>query len=314
METHASSPGKIILFGEHAVVYGQPAIAAPVSQLRASAAVADRERKGVRLLAPDLGQDVLLRDAPGADALAAAVRQLQARAGLKRLPPLTIMVQSAIPIASGLGSGAAIVAALIRALARHLQRPDLAENEAVSAMTYEVEKIYHGTPSGIDNTVVSYEQTVYFVRRRPENLIDLFTSTKSLRLLLADTGIHSSTRLVVGHVRKQWQANQARYERIFVSCGTVAAEARQAIEAGDHFRVGELMDKNQQLLREMGVSAPELDRLVGAAKKAGALGAKLSGAGWGGNMIALVNEQTVEPVRQALVDAGARTVLESAVG
>ncbi len=307
--TRATAPGKIILFGEHAVVYGRPAIAAPVSQLRATAVVEDSLTPGIRLIAPDLNADVLLHEAPPDDPVAAVVLQLQTAAHLTHLPDLTITITSQIPVASGLGSGAAITAAVIRALAAHLGLTDLVSDEWVSNLTFEIEKIHHGTPSGIDNTVVAYERPVYFERIQPHNRIEPFAVAQPLRLLVADTGQSSSTKVVVGDVRRQWQAEPATFEAIFDGCGHIARAARQAIEAGDLAEVGRLMNDNHRLLQAMTVSSPALDGLVAAAQACGALGAKLSGAGRGGNMIALVTPERETAVRQALLRASARTVI-----
>lgn len=305
------APGKVILFGEHAVVYGQPAIAAPVTQVQARVVVVDGSRPGILIIAPDLNQETWLADAPDDDALATAVRLVMKAGGLAELPPLTITVSSTIPIASGLGSGAAIAAGVVRGLARHLSRPELATNEQVSALTYEVEKIHHGTPSGIDNTVVAYERAVYFRRQVPVNVIETFGVARPVHLLVADTGVRSSTKVVVGDVRRQWEADPARFDKIFANCGRIADEARVALERGDLARLGELMNENHRWLQEMTVSSLALDRLVVAAQAAGALGAKMSGAGRGGNMIALVEEGLLERVREGLDAAGARSVLSS---
>lgn len=311
--TQATAPAKVILFGEHAVVYGQPAIAAPVSEVRAAALVADSAPSGVRLVAPEIGEAYWLADAGEEDPLAAAVRFVQEAADLSRLPNLTITVRSKIPISGGLGSGAAAAAAMIRALALHLGREDLASNESVSSLTYKVEELHHGTPSGIDNTVVAYEQLVYFVRQSPDNVIETFRPGQPLRLLIADTGVRSSTRAVVGDVRRQWQMDPEHFEEIFAACGRIAAAARTALEAGDREKMGALMGENQTWLQQMTVSSKEVDRLVEAAMAAGALGAKLSGAGRGGNMIALVTEQSEAAVKEALSGAGALNVLATVV-
>jgi mevalonate kinase len=312
--TIATAPGKIILFGEHAVVYGRPAIAAPLSQVRARAVVSDGSADGsVRLIVPDLGQAIALHEADEENALAAAVRQLQRAAQIDRLPPLTITVSSQIPIASGLGSGAAITAAIIRAMAQHLGLAEFVENSAVSDLTYEVEKIYHGTPSGIDNTVVAFEQPVYFQRGQARNRIEPFAVTRPLRLIVADTGVSSSTRQVVADVRRQWQANRQQFDDLFDRCGAIAEQARHALQLGDLVRLGHLMTQNQALLQTMTVSSPELERLIATAVAAGAWGAKLSGAGRGGNMIAITPEWHEETVRQALLAAGARHVITTTI-
>jgi mevalonate kinase len=329
--TTASAPGKIILFGEHAVVYGQPAIAVPVSQVRATAVVEPIPADDILLHAPDLGYQLWYSAAPEGDPLAAAVRVIYAQL---ELPPtgLAITVSSNIPIASGLGSGAAIAAALIQAVAEHHGRVDLATPTAVSALTYEVERLHHGTPSGIDNTVVSHEQAVYFVRdlvtyapdiwqrlwqshpRLPLPTLETFRVRHPLRILIANTGIPAPTKESVGDVRRQWLADPATFEPLFKACGQIAQRARLAIEAGDLPLVGQLMLANHMLLRRLTVSSPELDTLVNTAVSAGALGAKLSGGGRGGNMIALVqNEDDAAAVLSALRRAGATAVLETVV-
>jgi mevalonate kinase len=309
----ASAPGKIILFGEHAVVYGRPAIAVPLSQARATAVVQTSRKKGVQLLAPDLGLDTSLAGAGNEDAIAMAVRQVQDAAGLDQLSHMTITVTSEIPIASGLGSGASITAAIIRALAGYLDLTHLVTDEWVSRLTYEVEKVHHGTPSGIDNTVVAYEKPVYFARRQPLNLIETFKIGEPLRLLVADTGVSSSTKTVVTDVRRSWQTDPHRFETVFDGCGHIAVAARAAIESGDQLEIGHLMTCNQALLVEMTVSSEELNHLVEVSISAGALGAKLSGGGRGGNMIALVTSETEETVHDALSRAGARAILRNVI-
>jgi mevalonate kinase len=311
--SRAAAPGKIILFGEHAVVYGRPAIAAPVQQKQATAVVEESAGDEVRLLAPDLMVAYNLSDAPEDDPLTTAVRLVQQTLRLDRFPPMTITVQSGIPIASGLGSGAAIAAALIRALLIHLGDPAEATPALVSRLTYEVEKLHHGTPSGIDNSVVAYERPIYFVRRQPENLIAPLRVGRPFRLIIADTGIASPTWIAVSDVRRQWEAHQAQFERLFDDCGAIAEEAGHCIEQGEIARLGALMNDNHRLLQEMTVSSPELDNLVEAAREAGALGSKLSGAGRGGNMIALVEEGGGAAVTQALYTAGASQVIETII-
>jgi mevalonate kinase len=308
--TEATAPGKIILFGEHAVVYGRPAIAAPISQLRAKATVTPSSSNHCYLIAPDLNRHDRLQDLPDDDALAMAARLMLKAAQIGSPPDVTIHVKSQIPIASGMGSGAAIAAAIIRALAQHLSRPDLQNNEMVSALTYEVEKIHHGTPSGIDNTVVAYEQPICFVRQSPKNQIEPFNVALPLRFVVADTGVRSSTKVAVGDVRRQYSEQPAKFTQIFDACGRITQAARQAIEAGDVQQVGQLMTENHTWLQRMTVSSPELDRLVNAALQVGALGAKLSGAGRGGNMIALVADEGMETaVCHALQKAGATVTI-----
>ena len=304
----ATAPGKIILFGEHAVVYGRPAIAVPVSQVRARAVVIAQPRAPggeVQLQAPDIGLQARLDDLPDTHPLALAVRSVLAELGLKRSPACTLRVTSTIPVAAGLGSGAAVSVAVIRAFATFLGHPLAAER--VSALAYEVEKLHHGTPSGIDNTVVTYALPVVFRRGQPLEVLRL---PAPFTVVIGDTGVRSPTAIAVGDLRRTWLAEPAHYEALFDAVAAIVQQARQKIESGAPERLGVLMDANHSYLQQMGVSAPLLDRLVEAAHTAGASGAKLSGGGRGGNMIALATPERAQAVADALREAGAvRTII-----
>ncbi len=300
----STAPGKVILFGEHAVVYERPAIAVPVTQVRATAtAEAASPGDGLTLVASDLGKSISLATAPEDDPLVAAAQLTLAHLSAAE-PDAILTIHSTIPIASGLGSGAAVSTALVRALASLLGHT--LEPAEVSALVFEVEKIHHGTPSGIDNIVVTYEQPVYFVRGRP---IERLSVGEPFTLLIGDTGTPSPTKKVVERVRRGWKREPARYDALFDQIGDIADEAYRAIETGDVEALGPLMDENHELLIELGVSSPKLDDLVEAARLTGAMGAKLSGAGRGGNMIALVEEDFAEEVAEALRETGAVRVI-----
>ena len=196
----------------------------------------------------------------------------------------------------------------MRVLAKFLGRE--LDAAAVSAVVYEVEKLYHGTPSGIDNTVIAHAQPVWFVRGQP---LQAFVVRRPFTIAIGDTGLKSPTKTAVGDVRAAWEADRARYERLFDQVGGIAEHARAAIESGDIEALGPLMDANHALLRDIGVSSGELERLVAAAKSAGAAGAKLVGGGRGGNMIALVDAGVRAAVERALIEAGARGVITTQV-
>lgn len=303
--TVAHAPGKVILFGEHAVVYGYPAIAVPVAKVKARAWIEPGEAgQGVVLAAPDLRQQILLREAPDDDPLASIVRLTLEACEAERDPDLTITVTSTVPIARGMGSGAAVSTAIVRALAQHLDR--WFSSRAISDLVYQTEILYHGTPSGIDNTVVAFEKPIWFVK---DEGWELFWVGSPLLLAIADTGVESSTREVVGDLRHRYLSEPLRYEPLFQRIGETVVAARSAIEQGHGEILGQLMDENHALLQELGVSCPELDRLVVAARDGGALGAKMSGAGWGGNMIAIVTEETRGRVDLMLRLAGANRVI-----
>lgn len=308
MKVSAQAPGKIILFGEHAVVYGRPAIAVPVAQVNVLVTV-EAAGGGVTVESRERGRQMPMGDLADDDPLAAIISRALRSLDIADSPNIKITIESTLPIAGGLGSGAAVSTAIARALAKYFGRELTAPQ--ISAMVYEVEKIHHGTPSGIDNTVIAFEQPVYYVR---PHVIETFSVPVPFQLAIADTGIASPTKIAVGDVRQAWEADKAKYESLFDRCGDIAEHARALIECGQPGELGTLMNENHKVLREMGVSCAELETLVSAALEGGAAGAKLSGAGRGGNMIALVTEANEASVRDALLRAGAKRVIATQVG
>ncbi len=305
------APGKIILFGEHAVVHGQPAIAVPLTAVQVKVTASPLPTGcGLQVFIPDREQ----RIDPTTDAAdplyTAAIFPVQI--ALERLsaplPNLLLTIELTIPVASGLGSGAALAAALIRATCSALEQP--LPLEEINRLVYEVEKRHHGNPSGIDNTVIVYGKPVYFVRgSAPET----FSIARPFTLLVADTGTGSPTKITVGDVGRLYAAEPERIGPIFNRIGKIAREARAAIESGSIDQLGPLMDENHALLAELTVSSPDLDRLCSAARAAGALGAKLSGGGRGGNLIALVEPERAPAVADALTRTGATRIIQTVV-
>jgi mevalonate kinase len=303
--TTATAPGKIILTGEHAVVYGRPAIAIPVWQATAQADVTDLPAgSGCRVNAPQIDLDAPLTDLPPEDAIALVTRLVLQRLALPQPPDWKIRLHSSIPIASGLGSGAAISAALVRAIFKHVGQA--IEPAEVSQIVFESERLYHGTPSGIDNTVIAYGEPVWFVKSRPP---EHFLPGGPFTIVIADSGIRAPTKETVGDVRSAWIADPDVYEAIFDAIATLVTDARRAIEAGDPMRLGMLFNENQALLAKLSVSSPALEHLIDAANSAGALGAKLSGGGRGGNIIALIEPVQARGIADALLTAGAKNVI-----
>jgi len=316
----ASAPGKIILFGEHAVVYGRPAIAVPVTQVHADVEVAESSRPGIWIHAPNVDLDAELNTLPSDHPLAAVIHNLFFSLGISPHPlsspngrgnkgeGLDITINSTIPVASGLGSGAAVSVALVRALSSALGRP--LSDDQVNAFAYEIERLHHGTPSGIDNTVITYASPVYFIKGHP---IETLKVGRPFTLVIGDTGISAPTKQSVGDVRRLWTKNNLRMEQVFDEIAQISLMARRIIECAQPEMLGELMDQNHTFLQEMTVSSSELDSLVRAARTAGALGAKMSGGGRGGNMIALVLPEMAEPVSRSLLAAGAKRTIVTQV-
>ncbi|MEP7285640.1 MAG: mevalonate kinase, partial [Chloroflexota bacterium] len=201
---------------------------------------------------------------------------------------------------SGLGSGAAITAALIRELSAALGSP--LEGDELNALVYKVEKVHHGTPSGIDNTVIVMNAPVYFVKGQPPRP---FRIGQPLTFVVADSGVQASTRETVNAVRDLYNFDPEAYRGFFEEIGAVVDDARNQIEQGNLKDIGQLMNRNHQMLSILSVSSPRLNNLVSAARQVGALGAKLSGGGRGGNIIALVEPDNAQRVADALRGAGA---------
>lgn len=304
--TTASAPGKIILFGEHAVVYGRPALAVPVTQVHADVEVLDSGHAGIWIDALDINLHAELNSLPSDHPIASVIHNFLFLSRFSPFPHLDIKITSTIPVASGLGSGAAVTIALTRALSSHLNHPMTDDAEAVNAFAYEIEKLYHGTPSGIDNTVVTYAKPVYFIKGQQ---IEMFKVGKPFTIVIADTGISAPTKESVADVRQLWINDKKRLDVIFDEIADISFSARRVIEEGWIEMLGTLMDENHTLLQELTISSPELDRLVSAARNAGASGAKLSGGGRGGNMIALIEDNKAQTIADALISAGAKRTI-----
>lgn len=306
--TTASAPGKVILIGEHAVVYGRPALAVPVSDLRARVRVEEGSETGVRLRAAQIDFDAWLHEMDEGHPLRRAVDLTLEALQLDSPPSLELEVDSDLPIAAGLGSGAAVTIAIMRGLGAHYGR-ELPPSEQ-STLAFEVEKLHHGTPSGIDNTVIAYGQPVSLIRGADPRLLQLGAP---FCLVLGDTGESSPTARAVAGVRQRREQDPKRYEALFDEIADLAIQAREALQEGQIDRLGPLLDRNQSCLEQLGVSTERLEKLIDAARAGGALGAKLSGAGLGGIMLALVEPSRSADVAAALRSAGAAGVYETEV-
>ena len=207
--------------------------------------------------------------------------------------------------ASGVGASAAQCTSLARALndTFNLNLDDEKINEAA----YEGEKAYHGTPSGIDNTASTYGGLIWFVKNLSggKNTMDLLQSPKKMPLVIGNTGITASTTEVVADVRRLKEENPKKFEKIFYEYKNLADEAKKALLEGDINSVANFMNQNHKLLQKITVSGDLNDKLVDIALRNGAIGAKMTGTGRGGLVIALTeNEDIQEKVAKAIEKEG----------
>lgn len=277
-----AASGKVILLGEHAVVYGQPALACPVLL---ETTVSVRAADGPLSLKLPTQQEPALWAALEDGRLRAALEQAL---GLFDLPHagVTLEIQSALPMGRGLGSSAALSIALLRALSAYTER-HLTESQLLEA-GLKLETCFHGTPSGLDHTCAALAKPLLFTRS-PWSVTPITLKDRAW-LLLMDSGGERSTAALVAGVRARLAEAPSLYQPRIEAIGRLVREGREALEAGDWVRLGACMQQNQVELEILGVSTPGLERLIRVALDAGALGAKLTGAGGGGMAVALFRE------------------------
>ena len=286
------APGKLILTGEHSVVHGHRAVALAVSR----------------------GTTVTLHDRPGPsglmDAPYADERLWPALATL--LPPegVGVQIESNLPVGRGMGSSASLAVALVRALAAREGR--VADFEECHRQGFLVERVFHGEPSGIDHAVSALGGAVSY--RRGANGPEIKAlPTPLLQLAVLDTGVAGNTAALVAGVRARRPAIDPILNRMGALSEQIIQQLREAARAPDLLILGELLDENHRLLQQIGVSTPAVDALVLQARAAGARGAKLSGAGGGGVVLALLEEpaRVLRVARETGADVFTVTVHES---
>ncbi len=282
--------GKVILLGEHAVVYGAPALAVGIDRgARAEAEALDGE--GASSLRVE-GWDVEVSDADASghslaqalQDLLRATREAQHALGEDPVGRVRVTAATELPPGGGLGCSAALGVAIARALDRG------GDDAEIGRRVMAWERVFHGTPSGIDAAVASSGGAVCFEKGRG---IEPVLLGAPLYLCVGSTGVGSSTRSMVEGVRRFAARRPEIARRTWEGITALVSNARLALAAGDVEGLGKLMDLNQMLLAGLFVSTDEIERLCALARDAGALGAKLTGAGGGGSVIALVRDPEV---------------------
>lgn len=308
-----SGKGKTILFGEHFVVYGFPAIAAGIAS-ETIAIVARINKPGWTL-------DDNRPEMPGYKEKKKKEQEISIENVIRYLgidlskTGIHIEFAGNLVCASGIGASAASCVALARALNEEFNLG--LDDDAINQAAYEGEKGYHGTPSGIDNTASTFGGLVWYVRNLQGGppTFEKLKLHKPVHLVIASTGLTASTTEVVGDVRAKREADPQWFDEIARDYNDLVHDARNALLNLKLKMVGHLMNRNHELLQELTVSCKELDDLVKIALDNGALGAKMTGTGRGGNQISLApDEKTMNIIADALERNGAAAVWKTSFG
>lgn len=307
----ASAPAKIILFGEHFVVYGEPAIVLAIDR-RAYATVDLNDDKSLQVQSSNLKLKGCFKDGmfkvEQGDAREARSRFEPVRLAVEKVLAkyganigLNVEINSTVPVAAGLGSSAAVVAAVTAGVGALLKVK--MSKEDVFAIALEAEKTVHGTPSGVDPAIATYGGSILFQTDTGFKPLEV---KAQIPLVIGDTGVERYTRIQVEKVRRIADNYPQVMEPLRKAAREIVLRGIDALKENDLDTLGELMNINQALLYGIGVSDESLEWLINAARKAGALGAKLTGAGGGGCMIALANDEKLGTVQDAIMRAGGR--------
>lgn len=284
----SEAPAKVIFFGEHSVVYGYPALAAAIS-LKTTVEINKKNLQTSFLRSDPLNIEWRLdKEAPEAlKPLERIIELIENESGKSLRKGLYIRIKSDVKPGSGLGSSASVAVALTGALFKYYDW-DTDLNE-INKIAYEAEKVAHGTPSGIDNTIATYGGFVKFVKKEKDPLIEKTIIEETFPIILVDTGLGRSTKVAVSKVRKLFERHSSFVKKIFETIGNIAERVWDYItlKKVDLNILGDLMNLNHGLLNAIGVSNYVIEDIVDTAKRLGALGAKITGAGLGGYVLIL---------------------------
>ena len=303
--------GKTILFGEHFVVHGIPGIASAVDS--AADATVKKAAKGINVTDERSGAKGYA-EKKKLQQIESIERMLKAMDLDPKEVAIDIWLGGNLPRFSGLGASAASSVAIARAIAEEFNL-DFSD-ERINDIAYEAEKAYAGNPSGIDNTAATFGGLIWFKKNLGggSNTIKQLRIREPVEIVIGNTGIVANTKAMVVGVAERKKQNPEKYSAIFREAENLAHKGRKALEDFDLQKVGELMNENHRLLQEIEVSCEELDYLVELAREQGAFGAKMTGGGGGGCMLALTpGKELQEKVAAAMENEGFE-VLRTKIG
>jgi len=278
-----SGYGKVILFGEHFVVHGVPGIVSAIDSTTDAEVKKTVKRITVRderKTAKGYSEEKRLQQLE-------SIQNMLKAMGVDPKIALDIWVGGTLPGFSGLGASAASSVAIARAIAQELHMK--VADEKINQVAYEAEKAYAGNPSGIDNNAATYGGLMWFRKNMAggPDKVEHLSIEVPVEIVIGSTGKVANTKAMVEGVADRKRKYPQKYNRVFKRAEELAYEGRAALEFYNLKKIGDLMNENHRLLQEIEVSSKELDILVELAKAQGAFGAKLTGGGGGGCMVAL---------------------------
>jgi len=306
-----SGYGKVILFGDHFVVHGVPGIVSAIDSTADAEVRKAEDRITVRDERKGAKDYTERKKAQQEESIERMLRTLGIDPGKISLE---IRLGGNLPSFSGIGASAASSVAIARAIADEFGMN--LSDEKINDIAYEAEKAYAGTPSGIDNTAATYGGLIWFRRNLGEgpNVIEKLSTRQPIEIVLCNTGIVADTKGMVAGVAERKKRNPKKYDSLFKQAEALAFTAREALQEFDLRKVGKLMNENHRLLQEIEVSCKELDYLVTLAREQGAFGAKLTGGGGGGCMVALTPRKELQEEVAAAMEKEKFQVLRTKIG
>ena len=307
-----SGYGKVILFGEHFVVHGIPGIVSAINL------TTDAKVKKI------VGNGINVKDERKGTEGYTDKKKMQQKESIERMlrmmdldlkkTPLEIWLGGELPTFSGIGASAASSVAIARAISEEFEMK--LSDEKINEIAYEAERAYAGTPSGIDNTAATYGGLLWFKKNMTggSNTIERLKIKKPVEIVMGNTGLVANTEAMVAGVAERKSKYPKKYDKLFKQAEKLVYEGKRTLEKFDLKEIGKLMDENHRLLQTIEVSSKELDQLVEIALNQGAFGAKLTGGGGGGCMVALTpGKELQENVAKSMEREGFK-VLRTKIG
>jgi len=305
----AIAPGKSILFGEHAVVYGYPAIATAISiNSRCNIKEIPKDKISINLKNYDtiingFNLSSLKSEIPSKYKQYGKCLQIMKNQFGIDLNNIEITLESDLFPGSGLGSSASLSVSLVFSINSFYELG--LNKDKINKIAYELEKVIHGTPSGIDNTITTYGNAIFF----QEGKFDFINLSKNIPLLITHTNIEHNTKEAINRIKDMKAKNPHKVQKILKNIGRITKEAKNELIKGNFEEIGELMSLNQKYLAELKVSNNKISQIVKISNENGAYGSKLTGAGLGGCVISIGEKHILEEIANILREKGFQSFL-----